>query len=87
MGTKLGFRVPGIYTALKPASAALNLMVRFRVPGIYTALKRSHKSQEYSQGFRVPGIYTALKQKCCGLFKKYVLEYLEFTQLSNTGTR
>ena len=33
--------------------------------------------------FRVPGIYTALKRSPYGLSVLIVLEYLEFTQLSN----
>ena len=35
----MGFRVPGIYTALKQATGASFGACRFRVPGIYTALK------------------------------------------------
>ena len=34
-----GFRVPGIYTALKRVIAPEFAEMSFRVPGIYTALK------------------------------------------------
>ena len=39
------------------------------------------------RSFRVPGIYTALKPGCCHLAQRQVLEYLEFTQLSNRERR
>ena len=55
----------------------------FRVPGIYTALKHSSREHPGSRSFRVPGIYTALKRRGLCLWRRRVLEYLEFTQLSN----
>ena len=67
------------------ATVILTFGASFRVPGIYTALKHTVGVVADLIGFRVPGIYTALKplaqQKRCGC----VLEYLEFTQLSNRG--
>ena len=80
------FRVPGIYTALKRVSIYFISPPCFRVPGIYTALKRHHATDPCSGGFRVPGIYTALKLMGADYPDALVLEYLEFTQLSNTAS-
>ena len=101
------FRVPGIYTALKPdfhinqfthvleyleftqlsnrCSCKGLYYTSFRVPGIYTALKRMLTDGTSLYCFRVPGIYTALKLLTPWESPRGVLEYLEFTQLSNKG--
>ena len=60
-GSQDGFRVPGIYTALKRRVCRVAKAAGFRVPGIYTALKLRHAGRLIVLGFRVPGIYTALK--------------------------
>ena len=39
-----GFRVPGIYTALKRGTSNSRTVNGFRVPGIYTALKQGMDS-------------------------------------------
>ena len=77
------FRVPGIYTALKLPDLLDDTQQRFRVPGIYTALKLQEVGHGRRKSFRVPGIYTALKPTVKSPAGGFVLEYLEFTQLSN----
>ena len=79
----VGFRVPGIYTALKLPLVRRTAEASFRVPGIYTALKQRFVLICCLNGFRVPGIYTALKRWSGQSMNGQVLEYLEFTQLSN----
>ena len=81
--TPQSFRVLGIYTALKLNSDRTEFIESFRVLGIYTALKLSQRPALVDLGFRVLGIYTALKRRRTRRTQGRVLEYLEFTQLSN----
>ena len=62
---------------------ALSEDMSFRVLGIYTALKPFFTFSKSPASFRVLGIYTALKRSLCQSRQLPVLEYLEFTQLSN----
>ena len=77
------FRVLGIYTALKLSNPAAVRDACFRVLGIYTALKQCGTLFAVHDSFRVLGIYTALKLVLLDIGNHVVLEYLEFTQLSN----